>query len=360
MVSQSIPRIPRSVLVVIDDCGMRDAIGEVGPGGRFETVINRPLGAADYETLARIGREAGTRLQLAMILCYWDCEGVCAKAPTTTWMGADWKPETSRAWMEASAQVFADNPLHLEFAMHGVGHDYWIDGGPHVGEWADRETGKPWPREDLQRHIDCFMEIVAQTGLADRVPYRVPESFVPCYFRYYLDDGNPASTGHLMAENSIRYASTPFGGGLHMPSGEKPEADGVFDSGILLLDRDNTDVRWNQEATVPPRLPRTSICGMHWGNFLSADPEGNAEVADRWIAYLKGCRSRAGVDAGARRGALLVAVGGAYVRAGGAGGRRDGGRFVGCARAGVERGLRGGVHAGVGPARGAASGGVRE
>jgi len=287
--------IPRSILVVIDDGGMLDRIGEVGPGRRFPTIVNRPLGAADYETLARIGHATGTRLQVAMILCYWDCDGVCAKVPSTTWLGAAWKPQADRAWMESCAQVFIDHPEAIEFAMHGVGHDYFIDGVPHIGEWCDRVSGEPWPIADLQRHMDCFMEIVAQTGIPGRVPYRVPESFVPCYFQCLFEEGNPLSTGHLVAANGMRYVSTPYGSGLHTPSDPMPPRDGFFDSGLLVLERDHTDVRWNDEATVPPRLPCTSICGMHWGNFLSTDPAGNAAVAERWIAYLHGIDTAPGL-----------------------------------------------------------------
>lgn len=289
-------RIPRAVQLVIDDGGMREGLRAVGPEDRFGIPLARNLEAEDYRTLARIARRADTCIQLAMILCYWDKANVCARYPTTQWMGADWDNSgVAGSWIDEAAAVFADNPDRLEFVMHGVGHDYWTDGQPHIGEWCDRDSGEPWPYDALQGHIDCFRAILRQTGLRQALAYEAPRSFVPCYFQYCLRDGDSRSTGYLMAQNGVRYASTPFHGGLHTRDGDRPQADGVFDSGVLLLERDNTEVKWNDIATVPPRLPRTSICGMHWGNFLAHDSSGNDEVADRWVEYLEGIDAEPGL-----------------------------------------------------------------
>ncbi|NQU44376.1 hypothetical protein HQ520_13885 [bacterium] len=280
--------IPRAIQLVIDDMGRRMGIKARGPQARH-VVLDRLLEADDYETIARIGQATGTRPQCAMELCDWDPGRLCAQAPTSSWMGKDW--DNSRVygdgeWVRQTADIFRRHPRHLEFALHGLSHDYWEGNVSCRGEWVDARTSRPWPAENLQSHLDVFMKILSETGLDRDLPYRAPESFVPCYFNYYCHDGDPESTGALMARNGIRYASTPFTPPGFATPGSPPEMDGVFDSGLLLLDRDHCAINWDQMSVTPPRPPKTSICGIHWANIIAEKPEDNPAIARRWIDYL--------------------------------------------------------------------------
>lgn len=285
MSTPSRPTIPRAVQLVIDDVGRRMGIKARGPMYRRPPVIDRITTVEDYAAIASIGEACGMCPQTAMELCDWDRDNVCAKYPTTQWMGSAWdNSEVYGPWVEEVCQLYAERADHIELTMHGVGHDYWTDGEPHPGEWVNAETGEPWGNG--QDHVDCFRAIMEQHDLHQRLPTPFPESFVACYFQYCLRDGDPTSTGALMVRNGVVYASNPFKPDWR--TFDYPHAeDGVFDSGLLLLARDNMDVGHSEVATIPARLPRTSICGMHWGNMVDHDVANNDRGAARWIDYLK-------------------------------------------------------------------------
>jgi len=279
------PSIPRAVQLVIDDVGRREGIKARGPMSRRPPVIDRQMVPRDYEVIAAIGAAVGMSPQTALELCDWDRDNVCAHYPTTQWQGDAWDNSAVYGdWVEEVCRLYTDRSDDIEFTVHGVAHDYWIGGEPYPGEWVDNRTGEPWP--DVEEHVACFRAIMQQHGLDRELPTPFPESFVACYFQYSLNDDDPRSTGALMARHGVRYASNPFRDAWrdHSPA---PAGDGVFDSGLLLLERDMVGVRHDQVATVPERLPNTSICGMHWGNMLALELGDSDGVAERWIAYLR-------------------------------------------------------------------------
>lgn len=285
MSSLTQPCLPRACQLVIDDVGRREAIKARGPTYRRPPVIDRTMEPADYAQLADIGEGAGMRPQAAMELCDFDRENVCARYPTTQWEGANWdNSRLNGPWQEEVMRLFVERGDHLELTVHGVGHDYWIDGEPRPGEWADLETGKPWP--DADDHAECFAAILRQYGMDKELPGGFPESFVACYFQYHLEDGDPRSTGATLARRGVRYASNPWNPRLK-ETVPKPDVGGAFDSGLLLIERDNMGCGHSEVARVPDRPPETSIIGMHWGNMLAHEIAGNAKVAERWVEYLK-------------------------------------------------------------------------
>ena len=110
------------------------------------------MGAPDYETIADIGEAVGMCPQTAVELCDWDRDNVCARYPTTQWLGADWDNSSVYGpWVDDVVRVYVERSDHIELTIHGLGHDYWIDGEPLPGEWVDHRTGKPW--NDLQGHV---------------------------------------------------------------------------------------------------------------------------------------------------------------------------------------------------------------
>jgi len=76
------------VQLVIDDVGRRVGIKARGPVYRRPPVIERLMTAEDYDTIANIGEASGMRPQTAMELWEWDRGNVCARYPTTQWMGS--------------------------------------------------------------------------------------------------------------------------------------------------------------------------------------------------------------------------------------------------------------------------------
>jgi len=230
-----------------------------------------------------------------MVLCEWDKANVCAQFPTTTQQGEAWD-NSSRIgeWADESARVFLDRAAHIEFAMHGVGHEHWDDGVPTRAEWFGRTPDERWPWDVLQGHLECFRLILSQYGLDTAHGVSFPPSLVPCAFRFYWDDADPESTGALMKQAGVRFCSTPFSS-CCFAGGPPDKADGGFDHGLIVLDRGSSGVRWDAYSTVPDALPNTSICGIHWPNVLTPDPMDNRESVSMWVSYLERIRNAEGL-----------------------------------------------------------------
>jgi len=139
---------------------------------------------------------------------------------------------------------------------------------------------------------------LAQYDLTPERGVSFPPSFVPCAFSYYWDDADAESTGALMKTAGVRYISTPYSSCTFAgePS-EKP--DGGFDHGVLVLDRGSIGIPYYLYATVPEGPPATSICGIHWPNVLTEDPDRHREGVAVWVDYLRGLARHPGLMLGA-------------------------------------------------------------
>ena len=279
--------IPRPVQLVIDDVGWREGWDLSARGGPYRSGVSRLLGPADYHAVADVGRELAIRPQCAMVLCEWDRENVCAQYPTTTQQGAAWdNASRSGPWADEAAAVFVERAGHIEFAMHGVGHEHWENGERTRAEWFGRDPSEIWDSGVLRGHLACFRRILEQVGLDADSGMAFPPSFVPCGFRYYWDNDSPDSTGALMRSAGVRFCSTPYSA-CCFASGPPEKPDGGFDHRLIVLDRGHSGVPWNTYAAVPQELPTTSICGVHWPNLLMEVPEANTEAVAAWVAYLR-------------------------------------------------------------------------
>ena len=286
--------IPRPVQFVLDDVGWREGWDVSSQGGPFRAGVDRLLGPEDYDAVADIGEKLGIRPLCAMILCEWDKENVCAAYPTTTREGRAWD-NSGRVgqWADRAARIFVDRAAHVEFGLHGVGHEHWDDGRRTRAEWYGGERNTRWPREVLRGHLECFRRILAQYDLDPAHGMSLPRAFVPCAFAYYWDDADPESTGALMRSAGVRYCSTPFVC-CTFAGGSPDRPDGGFDNGLIVLDRGRDAVSWDQFAGRPEPWPTTSICGVHWPNVLAPDPADNGDAIKPWIEYLERIDRRAG------------------------------------------------------------------
>lgn len=285
--------LPRAIQLVLDDAGWREGWSQAEEGGPWRAGVNRLLGEEDYAAVADLGEALGIRPQCAMVLCEWDRENVCAGYPTATHAGRAWDNRRRVGdWAFRARDVFAHRAAHIEFAMHGVGHEHWEEGVRTRAEWYGRNPeARRWPWEVLQGHLECFRRILGQYGLGPEAGFAFPTGFVPCAFHYYWDDADPESTGAPMRTAGVRYASTPFSS-CTFAGGPPVRPDGGFDHGLLVLDRGSSGVPYDVFATVPKALPATSICGIHWPNALMPDPSRNGESVALWADYLRTIEAR--------------------------------------------------------------------
>jgi len=274
--------IPMPIQVVIDDVGWWS--GEDGSSRQepYRTGINRNHVPADYQAIADLGQALGIRPQAAFVLCEWDKENILRQLPTSTWMGSKW--DNSRwigPWMEEAADIIRKNQKHLEITIHGIGHEYWEEGGFTRAEWTDSQ-GQMRPQDQVELHLDYFGRLMGQHDLG---PF--PASFVPAAFRHSFGPsaGRDVSLAEILKNRGVNYINTPFSS---MYNRERAAYKYFgFDSGVMTIDRGEDEFPWLTFPADPAAELTGPTCGMHWPNMLHPVPERNPEVVERWVNYLK-------------------------------------------------------------------------
>lgn len=274
--------IPMPVQVVIDDVGWWS--GEDGSLRQepYRTGIGRNHVPADYSAIAELGSILGIRPQAAMILCEWDKNNILCKLPASTWMGEKWdNSKWVGPWMEEAAEIINRNGKYFELTLHGLGHEYWVDGTFSRAEWATKD-GIMRPRDQVEKHLDFFNAILNQHKLGD-----FPASFVPTAFchGFGITQGNRISMAELLKKRGIYYINTPFSimGNAEAVSNKLFG----FDDGVMTVDRGDDLLDWNQTGIAPSGTLKGPVCGMHWPNLLHPDPVRNSEIVMEWVKLLK-------------------------------------------------------------------------
>ncbi len=286
---------PRPFALAVDDMGWIQGGSQDLQNGPWRLGFKRVLTAQDYLPLVEIGKAVGIRIQGVFILCELDRENGCAQYPSTTRDGRNWDNSRNRSDQQIKImETIKQNSAWLEFGLHGVGHEYWQDGVRRRAEWYNLEEKRPWRESEVRAHIECFKRIMAQYGLTSESGQSFPESFVPCAYGYYWNPaGQPYSLGKILRENGVKYVNSP----LEAIRYQNPpaNADGGFDNGVLVLDRQNFGNEWWEPATLP-RQPvdayRTDIIEAHWTNLLATDDLFQKGLNERWIKLFQSIQAR--------------------------------------------------------------------
>ncbi len=285
-----IAAIPMPVQVVIDDVGWWNGQNGSRQQEPFRTGIARNHVPEDYQAIVDLGRALNIRPQAAMILCEWDRKNILRKLPTATWMGANWdNSKWVGPWMDKAADIIRNNRAHYELTMHGVGHEYWMDGKFTRAEWAER-NGTMRPLDQVEAHLDAYAELLEQNQLG---PF--PTAWVPCAFYHGFGPIGESRicAAEVVKKRGIAYINTPFG--------TMANREGVqyglfgFDAGVITVDRGEDALGWTSTGVAPTRPVRGPTCGMHWPNVLHPNPPRNSETVDGWVRFLQPLNDR--VDA---------------------------------------------------------------
>jgi len=274
--------IPMPIQVVIDDVGWWS--GEDGNKKQepYRTGISRNHVVADYKAIVELGRALRIRPQAAMVLCEWDRKNILRQLPTSTWMGKNWNNDQwIGSWLEEAADVILGNKENFEFTLHGVGHEYWIDGIFTRAEWATR-NGTMRPRNEVEKHLDYFEKIMDQNQLGS-----FPTSFVPTAFNHGFGrtgDHN-ISMAELLKQQGVTYINTPFSS-MQNSRAVAHKFFGV-DDGVRTIDRGADLLDWNIIGKIPTGELKGPTCGLHWPNLLHEDPERNLEIVEGWVKFLE-------------------------------------------------------------------------
>ena len=174
---------PRAFAFAVDDLGWNigNDDGDVDGVGPYRIGIDRKMELRDYQGIVTVGKEVGVRVQCLFVMSEMDRLNILAKYPTTTWMGKDWDNTKNISNDQIAIMDFVkENAANMEFGIHGVGHEYWVDGVKKRAEWYCQQDDHPWPEKSVREHIQCFKDIMAQYGLSEENGQSFPESFVPC------------------------------------------------------------------------------------------------------------------------------------------------------------------------------------
>jgi hypothetical protein len=281
---------PHAFAIAIDDLGWMEgsSLGEIG--GPWRAGVRRSFDVRDYKPIVEIGQAVGVRFQGLFILGELDRFGIVAKkCPTASQFGAavDNSRNIGPRQIEIIEYIKA-NAAHFEFGLHGVGHEYWVDGKRTRAEWYDLENDTPRDETIARNTLECFSDIMAQYGISPENGHSNPESFVPCAYGYYWNPSGAYSTGKIMSDFGIKYVNTLFS---YIPElNPPPKGGGGFDNGVIVIDRINYGNPWYELASLP-REPleayETDIIETHWPNLLAADDFLQPALNEKWIEYFK-------------------------------------------------------------------------
>ncbi len=267
--------LPQPLMLAVDDVGWAYDRG-IGEQGR-STVL------ADYEVLKYVAENVGHRVMALFIMCDLDKSSICADYPTTTREGSDWQ-SSGQDGCDAKMAYVKENAAWIEFGLHGVGHNVFLDGRRYESEFYNADDDYAWPGEQVDGHIECFARLIGQYEIA------FPKSFVAPSHAYYYNPLDPEDTGGKLYRKGVRYANNLFWTfrELHPPH----EQGGGFDNGVLLLNREG-------EVVCDPHKPcctlseykawPAAVQESHWTNWLNSDPSLNkSKPGETFIRWYRG------------------------------------------------------------------------
>ena len=268
--------IPLPLQVVIDDVGWWSGRNGHEINEPSRTGMPRDHVPADYDAIAQLGKALGMRPLAAMVLCEWDRKDRLREVPTATWMGTAWRNPWKNAPIEQTREIIEANRAHMELALHAVGHEYWEQEKAIGPEWYDL-TNRMRPHAEVVKHLDAFYHIFDDIGFSEH-----PVLFVPAHFCFAFGSGDGFLS--LLRSRGIRHNSSPF---EYMRREREPETQffGV-DEGMMTIDRGRDLLHYSALGRKPSGVVAGPVVGMHWPNILHEDPVRNAEVVERWVAFL--------------------------------------------------------------------------
>ena len=263
--------------VVIEDVGWWSGTDGSNQNQPFRTAMGRRHVPEDYEAIAALGKKLGMRPLAAMVLCEWDRENILREIPSATWMGREWDNAANKGpWLEKASDIIRKSSQNLEVGIHGLGHEYWVDGHLSRSEFHDH---KGIMRPDASRHLDYFGTLMEQNNLG---PF--PQAFVPPALNHSFGAGKNGFQG-VLKKFGVTYVSTIF---KKAQAFSPPKHQRLtWECGVILMERGEAPVPWHRISAPPNFSGHGPLLNLHWANILHADPRRNMEVVDPWVDFLK-------------------------------------------------------------------------
>lgn len=284
---------PRPFAIAIDDMGWNigNNDGYDTLNGPYRIGLNRKMGLKDYKCVVAVADSLNIRFQGLFILSEFDKKNILKNYSTTTWMGKNWNNiYINSEEADEIMEFIKTQTAHLEFGLHGVGHEYWLENGERRrAEWYNIDNNKPWPKEQISLHIEAFKKIMSQYGLNKENGHSFPESFVPCAYSYYWNPDGNYSSGSMLNPMGVKYANTLFAEVEELNPPTNPNGGGI-DHGVLVVNRINYGNPWYEVSslpTVPIENQESDIIETHWSNWLAQDDFLQETTNQLWIDYFR-------------------------------------------------------------------------
>jgi len=268
--------IPHGLTVAIDDLGWQGGSDLSSIGGPYR-IGTRDMVLDDYQDIVQVGKNMGVRIHTNWILSELDRSNICAKPEYNLPIGPSDITEFALNWDNSQyvdddnfvlMDYVKDNAAWMEFGLHGVRHEHWINGIPSRAEWATSIHGA-WGWEDMDMHTRCFLELLRQYYTEEECSF--PVGFVPPALKYYHNADDNHTTGALLHSYGVKYAHSKYEHGI--------------DNGVLVLKRVLTEpqlITYKELATIPNGYPSDNSVniGTHPANWY--------DYYNEWELYLRG------------------------------------------------------------------------
>ncbi|SDO58473.1 hypothetical protein [Desulforhopalus singaporensis] len=266
--------LPMPLFLLVEDVGWWQGYDGSSIQQPYRNRFARRHCLADYRALAELGRKLSMRIGIGMVIGEWDRSDWLANVSGATWMGRSWDNSVNRTReLDRAAAFLNEHQDYLELAVHGLCHEFWINGEMVRSEFHD-ESGTMRPQKTVRSHLRAFFRLLDENCIV-----AAPRLFVPPALNHSFGNG-PRSFQALLREWGIRYVITRFARARHYSPPVHPLL--TWEEGVAILERGIAPAAWHQSTV----LPGGTICGpvlpLHWGNLLHLDPRRNMELIDPW------------------------------------------------------------------------------
>ncbi len=271
--------IPMPLQIIVDDVGWWSGQDGSQFNQPYRTGTGRDHQPEDYLALATLGKELNMKILAGFVLCEWDKTNLLKKLPSATWMGSDWNNAGIRCEdKERAADIIRRERAFIEIGLHGIGHEFWVDGRMERAEFHDEQC-EMRDRDEVRRHLDFFLQLMEQYKLSP-----APISFIPPALKHSFGNGEEGFQ-KLLHEFGIRYVTTRFNKARQFSQPLHPQL--TWENNVLLVDRGKAESAWNATGCEPVFAFDRPFLTLHWANILHQDPEMNLDVVYKWVDFLR-------------------------------------------------------------------------
>ena len=281
--------IPDALQIDMDDMGWFCGKDERPTGGPSRSGVPRRHCPEDYDAVDELGRRLNMRINCAFVLGEWDPDNRLRSIPHLSKYGDGW--DNAADYDGRLARKCADavnRSEYINLCVHGLLHGYYMEGV----DWHDtsdfyyhvKKQLVMIPECEARRRLDAFFGLLAEHGIKKKV-----NTFIPPSFAYRRDE-----LSRILKDYGIKYVGTIF---RTMESeGEQPTAPADIEPcGIVTYDRHHNPIPWDSFGAEWETLPPVrGLLGVHWPNFLHADPKRNLDTVERAEAYFRRCAAEFG------------------------------------------------------------------